>query len=590
MIALLLSLFIYATVGFSILGWGIVFGRLLKLRTTEPAAWPDTAWLGLGLALLALQLIHLVVPVQASFSMVMIAVGLILGARSLVPELTRTFQGRPEAQRLALLASTGILLAASWIALRSITQVPDDVDAGGYHFSTIRWIRSFPIVPGLGNLHFRLAFNSAFFLLVAALDFEPLMRHGHQMANSFLLVLTILTVVAHALPWILKPSRLLAAHPFRYGAFLFAIPPLGYVAMSRNFANPSPDLASTILQVAVFLLLLDGMGQWIDGRRSMELRATVIFLLSAALVATKLSNLAFAVGVSVFPVAYMLRTKASPASIVRITAPAVIILLTWSIRGFLLSGAPFFPSPIGYIPTWWAVSRDVLFEQSQWIRSWARAPTEPWDQVLASWDWFQPWLEQRSGDFLGMVYPLGISGILCLATMALAIVRRQREPSLLEWAVLTPLLAGLGFWFVVAPDIRFANALFFLTSMASCLLLLVSMRSLLGHRAHAAAFILLFLVGSFHFVQFAVANKWALKPCATFGNWVSCIPSAVWRQIPEVPLVTRTTLSGLVVYTPAFGGSCWDAPLPCTQPGAFDPELRLAKPGELSSGFTLQIP
>lgn len=33
-----------------------------------------------------------------------------------------------------------------------------------YHVQSIRWIEEYGIAPGLGNLHYHLAYNSAFFL------------------------------------------------------------------------------------------------------------------------------------------------------------------------------------------------------------------------------------------------------------------------------------------------------------------------------------------------------------------------------------------------------------------------------------------
>ena len=62
--------------------------------------------------------------------------------------------------------------------------VSPNYDHGLYHMQTVRWIHDFAIVPGLGNLHHRLAFNNASFLYAALLDSGPLAGRGYYLANT----------------------------------------------------------------------------------------------------------------------------------------------------------------------------------------------------------------------------------------------------------------------------------------------------------------------------------------------------------------------------------------------------------------------
>ena len=45
-------------------------------------------------------------------------------------------------------------------------------DTGLYHAQYIKWIRNYPVVPGLGNLHGRFAFNSMFLVLSGLLTYK----------------------------------------------------------------------------------------------------------------------------------------------------------------------------------------------------------------------------------------------------------------------------------------------------------------------------------------------------------------------------------------------------------------------------------
>ncbi|MBQ2608911.1 MAG: hypothetical protein II586_00960, partial [Butyrivibrio sp.] len=64
-------------------------------------------------------------------------------------------------------------------------------DSDLYHAQAIRWIEEYGVVKGLGNLHVRLAYNSAAFPLSAlfSMKFLQLDRSYHVMAGFFALVL-----------------------------------------------------------------------------------------------------------------------------------------------------------------------------------------------------------------------------------------------------------------------------------------------------------------------------------------------------------------------------------------------------------------
>lgn len=74
--------------------------------------------------------------------------------------------------------------------LFSATQDIYQADAYIYHFNAVRWISEFPAVPGLVNLHERLAFNSSFFLFAALNNIWFFHDAYYHSALSFLVVIT----------------------------------------------------------------------------------------------------------------------------------------------------------------------------------------------------------------------------------------------------------------------------------------------------------------------------------------------------------------------------------------------------------------
>ena len=67
------------------------------------------------------------------------------------------------------------------------------VDTGLYHAQAIRWIEEYGVVPGLGNLHSRFAYNSAAFPLCAVYSMRwlggSLFPEGIHAVQGFLALL-----------------------------------------------------------------------------------------------------------------------------------------------------------------------------------------------------------------------------------------------------------------------------------------------------------------------------------------------------------------------------------------------------------------
>lgn len=62
---------------------------------------------------------------------------------------------------------------------------PQHYDTSLYHYQAIKWIEEYGVVPGLGNLHNRFAYNSAFMALQALFSFEWLVGQSLHTVNGF---------------------------------------------------------------------------------------------------------------------------------------------------------------------------------------------------------------------------------------------------------------------------------------------------------------------------------------------------------------------------------------------------------------------
>jgi hypothetical protein len=268
------SLFLYVVLGISFFGWGKAVVSAVRSFAPAPQGTGDkqgrgmpatfSIWMGWAAALLIFQLLHLFFSLNARTVAPVFVAGLVLAGVHYVRSCRR---GHVPAWPLKSMSTVGfaalVALTGAWVALRSMLP-PGNYDSGLYHFNAVRWINEFSIIPGLGNLHGRLAFNQSFFAYVAALNLYPVFGHGPSMANSFLWVLalsTLLECVIHAATTTRRGAVSLSVAAFvsrqalEWLPALFGLPILAYWALSSNgLSSPSPDLTSNILQLIIFVV------------------------------------------------------------------------------------------------------------------------------------------------------------------------------------------------------------------------------------------------------------------------------------------------------------------------------------------------
>ena len=145
-------------------------------------------WLGYALLVALLQIGHLFLPVDARFAIVFVsAAALVAGGALLFGGATKELSSR----RLATtLAWTFVLLGISLVAFIPVfngcTKSICHIDLGLYYLKLIRWIQTFPIVPGLVNVQEQLAFNQNAFLVTSLFDSLVPNRSGIFLIAGFL--------------------------------------------------------------------------------------------------------------------------------------------------------------------------------------------------------------------------------------------------------------------------------------------------------------------------------------------------------------------------------------------------------------------
>ena len=410
----------------------------------------------------------------------------------------------------------------------------------------------------------------------ASLDFFPYFENGFRLANGFLFLVLFSEVMWRVMMSVRNHRILVDSHPFDHLTYVFLLPLLIYIGLNNDMASAAPDVASTILQMQLFCVLVQSISPSSDVNKHDTL--LVLGIMAVTALTVKLSNLGFVAFVAGIAFYYFIFGAQGQERLLprvgRFVFPPVLILLVWTTRGYILSGVPFYPLALFHFSADWAVPLDKVRDEADRVYSWARAPRTPKSEVLGNWGWLLPWFQRVGKMIVDVIYPLVFGLVVLFATLTARIttVSKNLLPSRSDFLLLVPTVGGLIYWFVMAPDPRFAAALFWLFSLGSVLVCLSHTRYLLPGGWFGVAAGVVFAGLYLPVARALVRHPELFRDVSTTGFY----------RVATARLVERQTRTGLVVYTPEQDDRCWDSPLPCTP--FFNPNLRLRK-GDIASGF-----
>jgi uncharacterized membrane protein len=457
---------------------------------------------------------------------------------------------RPLPLRVLIPAGVGIL----WLANRAL-DTPSAYDLGLYHAAAVEYASKYAAIPGLGNLHDRLAAGDAHFLITALLGHLPWAWSGFRLASGLLVAMLFGDVASRFAGGARGRARSFASR-----MSLVAVPAAIITAVldPSRLSEPDLDLAAFVLVVVGALYLVES----IEGGFEPAAAATCIAAFALASVNRPLFWLMTVTALAVLTARARHRLRGLLAVVI---APAALAL-GWTARQAILSGYPLFPLTFVRLPVDWRMPAGNVHELDRWTRSWARSSGRNPDHVLGSWAWLGPWLRDELTTY-DVLVPL-----LLLVAAVLALLLRPpsvRPARALLPAIVVPSVVTLAAWFFFAPDPRFALGPLWLIPIALAAWALpesrpaaVRPRALLG----SAAIVVALGVGMVH-----VAAKEMFVPIAARAEPSTTPPVQPFR-----------TTSGLALSQPLAGSDqCWSVVLCTPAPSA---ALRL-RGATIQSGF-----
>ena len=530
-------------------------------------------WIGLAILLGALQVTHLFAPVNEQTAAALLVAGaggavvlLLLRARARPPLVVDRLRN----ENLFLFGALGTAsLLAFFPVFNACTKEMILYDLGLYYLKTIRWIASYPIVPGLANLQGHLGFNQPGFLTTAMLDAMLPNRWGIFLIGGILPWLglasasfSLLCLGLHAL------GKLCAPRPITV-AYACSLPVWIYAFLNENLSSGSPNL--TVACVMIHLFLVFACFLFGSDERCADLGEVLV--IGAACLCIKLTSFGYVLSVWAIAAAVMIGKGKWRSLVDRRTMPALglcaVLLCVWIYRGVVLSGYPFFPSSFLAAPVGWRVPEPVMKEFQDYLLLWARFPHGDTATALEGVGWIPHWFARIIPNQYQFAWPIqiGIAGVL-----ALSLFQSNRQKifnSLCRNIILiAPLFGFTLLWFVTAPDTRYFGPLAWLFAIGPSLVWISRPIS----QALVACGSVLCLC-AVPIACFSWENRWI---------WIT--RERTLPQIPVVDLEVSTNRHGLTIWYAKEGNKSFDAPLPSSW--GFTPDLCLLDPAKgLSGGF-----
>lgn len=333
---------------------------------------------------------------------------------------------------------------------------PNFVDTYLYHAQAIRWIEEYGVVPGLGNLHNRFAYNSAFMLLQALLNFswvyEPSMHSLNGFCASFFVVYSIVT------------NKLFLLGERRLSDLLKLVIPLYVYWNRRTVSSPSSDILAMLLVIYIYV-------KWfeiIENEETDIQASSVICLIAVWAISIKLST-AVIVLLVLYPAAVLIKDKKWKSIIVDIIC-GIMILLPWLIRNVIISGYLIYPyTIIDFFNVDWKMPKSLVDYDRKEIIVWGRGikDVSRYDESIGQWigTWFSSQMTRDKLFILAGVIAVGILIIFLVINIIGKLKNKKEYKGIFmkpqELMMIASAIICLFFWFCSAPLVRYGMVYLF---------------------------------------------------------------------------------------------------------------------------------
>ncbi|MBD5517892.1 MAG: hypothetical protein HDR07_05165 [Lachnospiraceae bacterium] len=322
-------------------------------------------------------------------------------------------------------------------------------DTGLYHAQSIRWIEEYGVVKGLGNLHCRLAYNSAAFALSALYSMAFLGGRSFHCCAGFLAFL--LAVIC------LKTGDSLRLGRLRTSDFARVMCVYYLVNIFDEMVSPASDYFMVL--IAFYIVI-----RWLELLESGEqtiLPYALLCVLGVFLLTVKLSA-ALILLLVIYPAYRLLREKKWRETFVYFGL-GIVTALPYLIRNVVISGWLVYPfTQIDLFSAAWKIPKGVADYDAREIQVWGRGYTDVSRFEIPVREWLPGWFRGLAGIDRLFVAAAAVS-VLLLFLYAVGMLfrwwRRRWELLLVQGTVAASFL----FWLCTSPLMRYGCVYVYLT-------------------------------------------------------------------------------------------------------------------------------
>ncbi|MDY0097515.1 MAG: hypothetical protein RBS01_04165, partial [Candidatus Dojkabacteria bacterium] len=453
---------------------------------------PYKVLIGFCIVLLLLGLLHFFFPLN-----IVVLISLLgISSFSIISLLWRVITKKRKTSRVPNLPLILIVISSSLLTLLFLNGTFGTLfvyDYGFYYLQILEWYKEYPLIVGLSNIHGRLGFNNSSFLLFPIFEDLNLIAQDSNWVNTGLGLFTIFFSL-----WNLY--RVITVKQYSISKIF-----LGFIWLPiciYLFSNDGRSLVSISPDNYVFYLQLILTGTLLSFRKvsnyEFKKKFFLVLLLSATLFTIKLSGGFFGIGaVLLLGVFTFRRFKFKqllkyPWFWFSISIASLIVIIT-VVRSFLLSGYPFYPSGVLEINPKWSVGKEVMENELCFIKSWARDRSKACVDYMNEWEWFKPWFSRLSKE---TVWPYLMVGSLILMIFSVSKKLFKRVDVL---GIHLILISSTLYWFVLAPDPRFALGIFWSFILLNGSIIITKYKSIIHYSLFMDLIILVVLLSNISF-------------------------------------------------------------------------------------------
>ena len=314
---------------------------LLGLMLPSPSRkWEENVlrapWIGWSILLGALQVTHLFAPINKPTATAFLIAGMVGAAIILLIRARFRQPASIDRARGDTFFLIGALAIASLLAFLPVfnacTKQMILYDLGLDYLKTVRWMASYPIVPGLANVQGHLGFNQPGFLTTALLDAILPDRWGIFLIGGILpwmglsfAVFSLFWLGLHALGKVGPPRPLAVAYACSLPVWVFAF-------LNDNLSSGSPNVTLACVMIHLFLVF----SCFLFCRDERDANLGEVLVIGAACLCIKLTSLGFVVGVWAVAATVVIGRRDWRTLLSKRVQPALgicaVLLCVWSIE------------------------------------------------------------------------------------------------------------------------------------------------------------------------------------------------------------------------------------------------------------------